>query len=219
MREIVLDTETTGLDPRQGHRIIEIGAIEMYNKVHTGKSFHYYINPERQVPFEAFQIHGISTEYLQDKPKFIEIADEFIKFVEGGKLVIHNATFDMNFLNYELGLLNMPSLDYATVIDTLPMARRMFPGQRNNLDALCKRFRIDNSNRQYHGALKDANLLLEVYIELTGGRQTKLALDKNESEEFQLSGKSKNSYSNMDFRITKPTEDEVILHKEFMKKI
>ncbi len=219
MREVILDTETTGLDPRQGHKIIEVGAIEMYNKVATGKLFHYYINPERDVPLEAFQIHGISTEYLKDKPKFIEIVDEFLEFIKGGDLVIHNAAFDMNFLNYELGLLNKPSLDHISVIDTLSMARKKFPGQKNNLDALCKRFRIDNSSRQYHGALKDANLLSEVYIELTGGRQIKLLIDNTESEINKLSNESKNLYSSMDFKITKPTSEELLLHAEFKSKL
>lgn len=218
MREIILDTETTGLDPKQGHKIIEIGALEMVNKILTGNSFHYYINPQRSVPNEAFQIHGISTEFLKDKPKFHEIADEFIEFVTGGKLVIHNATFDMNFLNYELGLINKPSLDYNHVVDTLPMARRLFPGQKNNLDALCKRFKVDNSDRKYHGALKDAVLLSEVYIELTGGRQVKLEMTKQDSD--NSSGNiTKNSYDNLNFKIVKPTESELQLHEEFINNL
>jgi len=218
MREIILDTETTGLDPKQGHKIIEIGALEMVNKILTGNSFHYYINPQRSVPNEAFQIHGISTEFLKDKPKFHEIADEFIEFVTGGKLVIHNATFDMNFLNYELGLINKPSLDYNHVVDTLPMARRLFPGQKNNLDALCKRFKVDNSDRKYHGALKDAVLLSEVYIELTGGRQVKLEMTKQDSD--NSSGNiTKNSYDNFNFKIVKPTESELQLHEEFINNL
>lgn len=214
MREIILDTETTGLDPRQGHRIIEIGALEMMNKVLTGRSFHYYVNPERNVPMEAFQIHGISSEYLKDKPKFIEIVDKFLQFVEGGKLIIHNAAFDMNFLNYELGLVNKPSLDHLAVVDTLMMARKLFPGQRNNLDALCKRFKVDNSSRKYHGALLDSALLAEVYIELTGGRQTSLELNKSDVETDTKLIKS-SSYSEFNFKVVKPTEEEIQLHQEF----
>ncbi len=216
MREIILDTETTGLDPRQGHKIIEIGALEMIDKVLTGRSFHHYVNPQREVPFEAFQIHGISSEYLKDKPKFHEIADEFLEFVSGGKLVIHNANFDMNFLNFELSLINKHSLDHLSVIDTLLIARNMFPGQKNNLDALCKRFKIDNSDRKYHGALKDAALLAEVYVELSGGRQIKIELG-NKSVSLE---ENKPQFSkNYEFKIVYPSEEEHKLHSEFMQSI
>ena len=216
MREIILDTETTGLDPRQGHRVIEIGALEMIDKVLTGRCFHHYINPCREVPFEAFQIHGISTEYLADKPKFHEIIDEFLEFIVDGKLVIHNASFDMNFLNFELGLINKPSLDHLSVIDTLSMARKTFPGQKNNLDALCKRFKIDNSDRKFHGALKDAALLSEVYIELMGGRQIKISFNSLTSEEQENILISQDHHQ---FRTIKPTEEELKLHAEFLQKI
>ena len=176
MREIILDTETTGLDPKDGHKVIEIGGVEMINKVLTGNKFHYYVNPERDVPQDAYRIHGISSEFLQDKPLFRDIAHEFINFINNAKLVIHNAQFDIKFLNYELTLLNLPSIDLAEVIDTLIIAKRAFPGARVNLDALCKRFKVDNTNRQFHGALKDAYLLSEVYVELSGGRQVSFSL-------------------------------------------
>ena len=156
IREIVLDTETTGLNPQDGHRIVEIGALEMVNKVLTGKKFHFYINPERDMPSEAYRIHGISSEFLKDKPVFKEIAKEFLDFIEDGKLVIHNAPFDIKFLNYELSLVNLPSLELSEAIDTLIIARKNYPGARVNLDALCRRFKIDNSSRDFHGALLDA---------------------------------------------------------------
>ena len=216
MREIILDTETTGLDPKQGHRIIEIGALEMVDKILTGRSFHHYINPERDIPYEAFQIPGISAEYLKDKPKFHQVADEFLEFVLGGKLVIHNASFDMNFLNFELSLINKHSLDHLSVIDTLSVARRMFPGQKNNLDALCKRFKIDNSDRKYHGALKDAALLSEVYVELTGGRQIKIEFGNNSLEKEEDQTRNAENY---DFKILKPSEEEFKAHSEFIQSL
>ena len=171
IREIILDTETTGLSPEYGHRIVEVGALEMVNKVLTGNKFHYYVNPGRDMPLQAYRIHGISGEFLRDKPLFKHIANEFINFIQNGKLVIHNAPFDIRFLNYELTLLNLPSIELSEVIDTVSIARRAFPGTKVNLDALCQRFKVDNAKRQYHGALKDAYLLSEVYIELTVGRQ------------------------------------------------
>lgn len=224
MREIILDTETTGLDPKTGHRIIEIGALEMRNKILTGSSFHYYINPEREVPFEAFKIHGISSEFLKDKPKFHEISVEFLEFIEGANLVIHNASFDMNFLNHELTKIGQQSLDFVNVVDTLILARKMFPGQKNNLDSLCKRFNVDNSDRKYHGALKDSVLLAEVYVELTGGRQTILAVKSKESiarEESKTSkeNSSKFSYENLNFKIIEPTKIELEKHEEFLGKL
>ncbi len=213
MREIVLDTETTGLDPYQGHRIIEVGALEIFNKIPTGKFFHYYINPERDVPKEAFQVHGISSDYLKDKPKFIEIADELIEFLSDSKLVIHNAGFDINFLNFEFGKIKKPTINISQAIDTLMLARKKFPGQKNNLDALCKRFNIDNSHRKYHGALKDASLLVEVYVELTGGRQTKLEVSSKIST-VQNSQDHKNSnYQSLNLKIQEPTEEESKLHQ------
>lgn len=171
MREIVLDTETTGLDPLTGHRLVEIGCIELHDHMPTGTHFHVYINPERPMPQEAFQVHGLSDDFLADKPKFAAVADEFLDFIGESPLVIHNAAFDMKFLNAELRWLGRTEIAAARAIDTLDMARRKFPGSPVSLDALCKRFNIDSSNRTLHGALIDADLLAAVYLELIGGRQ------------------------------------------------
>ena len=176
MREIVLDTETTGLDPASGHRIVEIGMLELINHIPSGRSFHCYLNPERNMPAEAFAVHGLSAEFLRDKPIFASIADEFVTFVDEAPLIIHNAAFDMGFINSELARLNQPSFDYDRVIDTLALARRKHPMGPNSLDALCKRHGIDNSRRDKHGALLDAELLAEVYLALIGGRQTAMQL-------------------------------------------
>ncbi len=176
MREIVLDTETTGLKTEEGHRIVEIGAVELLNHVPTGRTFHEYINPQRDMPEEAFAVHGISAEFLADKMPFGQIADSFLDFVADAKLVIHNAAFDMAFLNAELRWAGRPVLPDAQAIDTLAMARRKFPGAACSLDALCKRFEIDNARRVYHGALLDSEILAEVYLELIGGRQPGLVL-------------------------------------------
>lgn len=182
MREIILDTETTGLDPRSGHRIIEIGCIEIYNKVRTGKHFHFYLNPERDVPHEAYKISGISTEFLQDKPKFKEIVSDFLSFIEDSKLVIHNAPFDIKFLNSELSMVKHKLITMDKVIDTLVIARKKYPGSPASLDALCKRFRIDNAHREKHGALLDSELLYDVYIALTEGIQSELGLEKKHQQ-------------------------------------
>jgi len=183
MRQIVLDTETTGLETSQGHRIIEIGCVELFNRRLTGRHYHQYINPEREVDAGAFQVHGISNEFLADKPKFAQIAAEFIEFIGDADLIIHNAAFDIGFINYEFSKLN-PRQAYietrCTVIDTLLMARAKHPGQKNNLDALCKRYGVDNSQRDLHGALLDAEILADVYLLMTGG-QTALSLGGNQS--------------------------------------
>ncbi|MDQ0396051.1 DNA polymerase III subunit epsilon [Labrys monachus] len=176
MREIILDTETTGLDPNEGHRLVEIGCIEMIDRLPTGVTWHRYFNPERDMPQEAFAVHGLSKEFLSDKPLFKELAGEFVAFVGEAHLVIHNAGFDMRFLNAELKRVNQAVLPMDRVIDTLAMARRKHPGARASLDELCQRYGIDNSKRVKHGALLDAEILAEVYIELTGGRQTTLGL-------------------------------------------
>lgn len=176
MREIVLDTETTGFDPKAGHRVIEIGCLELINHIPTGRTYHQYLNPERDVPADAVAVHGLTEAFLKDKPVFSEVVDDFIAFLDGGPLVIHNAEFDLNFLNFELTRLGYKNLGDHAVIDTVIMARKMFPGQPANLDALCRRFKIDNSNRTYHGALLDSQLLAEVYLELKGGRQRGLDL-------------------------------------------
>jgi DNA polymerase-3 subunit epsilon len=176
MREIVLDTETTGLDPSSGHRVGEIGAVEISNLIPTGRYFHCYVDPQRDMPDEAFRVHGLSREFLAQHKIFKEIAAEFLDFIEDAPLVIHNAEFDTRFLNAEFAFMNLPPLGGARIIDTLAMARRRHPGGPNSLDALCQRYAIDLSRREKHGALLDANLLAEVYAELCGGRQSALSL-------------------------------------------
>ncbi|CEK10823.1 DNA polymerase III subunit epsilon [Legionella hackeliae] len=174
MRQVVLDTETTGIGHELGHRIIEIGCVELIDRKLTGNHFHVYLNPERSVDEGAFRVHGISNEFLQDKPLFKNVVDDFIQFIQGSELIIHNAVFDVGFLNAELKLLNWPAIinDYCAVCDTLILAREKHPGQRNSLDALCKRYEIDNSNRTLHGALLDAEILASVYLAMTGGQGT-----------------------------------------------
>jgi DNA polymerase-3 subunit epsilon len=176
MREIVFDTETTGLDPANGHRIIEIGCIEIFNLIPTGQHFHVYIDPERDMPEEAFKVHGLSAEFLKGKQVFADIVDDFLKFIGDGRLVAHNAEFDMRFINAELTWLGLPTINFDRVVDTLTIARRRHPGVSNSLDALCVRYGIDNSRRTKHGALLDAEILAEVYAELSGGRQANLLL-------------------------------------------
>jgi DNA polymerase-3 subunit epsilon len=185
MRQIVLDTETTGLEVSQGHRIIEIGCIELINRRVTGNHWHYYFNPDREVDIGAFEVHGISDDFLQDKPRFTELAEDFRRYVEGAELVIHNAAFDVGFLNHELSRLETPLApleECCTVLDTLMLARQKHPGQKNNLDALCKRYDIDNSQRSLHGALLDARILADVYLAMTGG-QTSLGLEADQASE------------------------------------
>ena len=182
MREIVLDTETTGLDPSKGDRVVEIGCVETMHHIATGESFHVYINPERDMPVEAFNVHGLSEEFLSDKPVFAEILGDFMTFIGDSPLVIHNAEFDMKFLNSELKTLGRPMLDRDRAIDTVAMARRKFPGAQANLDALCRRFEIDLSRRDKHGALLDAELLADVYLQLCGGLQPGLELAGNEAK-------------------------------------
>lgn len=177
MREICLDTETTGIEPRDGHKIIEIACFELINKVKTGKFFHSYVNPQRDVPYEAFRIHGISGEFLQDKPLFGQIVEEFLQFIGDDKLVIHNAAFDLKFLNYELQIIGKEPLDSRRAIDSLQMARKKFPGGQNSLDALCRRFGISLDNREKHGAKIDTELLCDVYLELCGGAQASFGLE------------------------------------------
>ncbi len=184
MREIVLDTETTGISPADGHRVVEIGAIELDNHMPTGRVFHCYLNPERDMPAEAAAVHGLTLEFLKDKPLFAGIVQEFVDFIAGDMLVIHNAGFDVGFLNAELFAANREPIDFGRVVDTLQMARRKHPMASNSLDALCRRYGIDNAKRTKHGALLDAELLAEVYVDLLGGRQRALDLataQKNES--------------------------------------
>lgn len=182
MRQIILDTETTGIDPKQGHRVIEIGCVEMIDRKLTGNHYHVYINPQRVVEQEAIDVHGITNEFLADKPVFSVIADEFLEFIRGAELVIHNAAFDVGFINHEFSLLRrgFPNVESCCgVLDTLALARKKHPGQKNNLDALCKRYFIDNSSRTLHGALLDSEILAEVYLAMTGG-QTALSLGSSD---------------------------------------
>lgn len=183
MRQIVLDTETTGISPESGHRIIEIGCVELLNRKITGNTFHVYLNPQREVEEGAFQVHGISNEFLADKPLFKKVVADFLNFITGADLIIHNAPFDIGFLHHELKLCNHSHIllgELCHIIDTLDMARKMFPGQRNSLDALCKRFYVDNSHREWHGALLDSELLAKVYLAMTGG-QVSLFTDSNDN--------------------------------------
>jgi DNA polymerase III subunit epsilon len=187
MRQVVLDTETTGLEPEQGHRIIEIGCVEMFNRRKTGKTFHRYLRPDREVDWGALQVHGITNEFLAQQPRFAEVVDELVEFIGGAELIIHNAAFDVAFLDAELRRLPGPPRQIARlcgVLDTLPLARRMHPGQRNSLDALCKRYSVDNSRRELHGALLDAQILLDVYLAMTGGQR---ALILGEEEDNRVS--------------------------------
>ncbi|HEY0721243.1 MAG TPA: DNA polymerase III subunit epsilon [Gammaproteobacteria bacterium] len=177
MRQIILDTETTGLEPAEGHRIIEIGCVELLNRKFTGNTYHHYLQPDREIDEGAIEVHGITNEMLADKPRFADIAGEFLAFIRGAELVIHNAPFDVGFLNHELKLLDAGHGridELCGVVDTLVMARKLHPGQKNNLDALCKRYSIDNSHRELHGALLDAEILAELYLAMTGGQTTLL---------------------------------------------
>ncbi len=193
MREIILDTETTGLDPKRGDRLIEIGCVEIFNRIPTGREYHCFINPERDVPAEAEAVHGLSTDFLKDKPLFRKVAPQFLAFIGDAPLVIHNAQFDIGFLNFELERMGLASLALDRVVDTLALARRKHPAGPNNLDALCKRYGIDNSKRTKHGALVDSLLLAEVYVELLGERQAALGLQSNRDAAGRIarSGKSR----------------------------
>lgn len=191
MREVILDTETTGLDPKKGDRLIEIGCIEIFNRIPTGREFHCFINPERDVPADAQAIHGLSTDFLKDKPVFRKVAPGFLKFIGDDTLVIHNAQFDIGFLNFELERAGLGSISMDRVVDTLALARRKHPAGPNSLDALCKRYSIDNSQRTKHGALVDSLLLAEVYVELLGERQAVLGLQSNGEQTRQLARRTK----------------------------
>ena len=191
MREIVLDTETTGFEPSEGHRIVEIGAVELFNHMPTGRTYHQYINPKRMMPKEAFEVHGLGDDFLRDKPFFPAIAPAFLDFIADAPLVIHNASFDMKFLNAELTAASFAPLPAARAVDTLLIARKKFPGSPASLDALCRRFNIDNSMREKHGALLDSEILAEVYLELVGGRQPDFGLAtaaQNNAAETSASG-------------------------------
>lgn len=216
MREIVMDTETTGLEPQSGDRIVEIGGVELVNQLPTGRTYHQYINPERSMPREAFEVHGLGDEFLRDYPVFSRIADEFLEFIGDAKLIIHNASFDMMFLNAELGWMGRPPLPKDRAIDTLAIARRKFPGAQASLDALCKRFGVDNSAREKHGALLDSEILAEVYLELLGGRQQGLTLavgNRNRGQEVQKDWTPPPRRRPLQPRIT---EEEIAAHETFI---
>lgn len=185
MREVVLDTETTGLDPKSGDRLVEIACLELVNRIPTGKVWHEYFNPERDMPKAAFAVHGLSTEFLSTKPLFSALASDFLTFIEDAILVIHNANFDIGFLNHELGRINLPTISMDRVVDTLAIARRKHPGAANSLDALCKRYSIDASSRTVHGALIDTELLAEVYVTLIGGHQARFNLDPAGANDYR----------------------------------
>ncbi|MEK9825550.1 MAG: DNA polymerase III subunit epsilon [Methylotenera sp.] len=213
MRQIFLDTETTGLYPAQGHRIIEVAAVEVINRRLTKNHFHVYINPEREIDQGAQEVHGISLEFLQDKPRFADIADDLIAFIADAELIAHNAPFDVGFLNAEFGLLGLKTIEQMTakVTDTLKMAKEMRPGQRNNLDALCKHFGIDNSKRTLHGALLDAELLADVYMAMTRGQESlMMALDKPEQQAVAMQS------SDVPLMVKRANADELAAHEEYL---
>jgi DNA polymerase-3 subunit epsilon len=220
MREIVLDTETTGFEPEQGDRIVEIGAVELFNHVPTGKTYHQYINPERSMPQEAFEVHGLGDDFLRDKPVFADVAQAFVDFIGDAQLVIHNAAFDMKFLNAELSWVNRGSIPFDRAIDTLAIARRRFPGSPASLDALCRRFGIDNSSRTLHGALLDSEILAEVYLELIGGKQPDFALSvtqgKSDAEEGASEWRPKPRPAPLPSRLS---DSEKAAHAAFVEKL
>lgn len=223
MRQIILDTETTGLEPEQGHRIIEIGCVEMVNRRKSGRTFHRYLRPDREVDRGAIQVHGLTNEFLAQQPRFADVAEELLEFISGAELIIHNAAFDLAFLDAELKRLPGPlrqTRNICKVIDTLPMARQMHPGQRNSLDALCKRYDIDNSHRELHGALLDAQILLEVYLAMTGG-QTALILgettEANKGAAFEPVARIMRPRGVL--RILRASEEELVAHERMLAAI
>jgi len=224
MRQIVLDTETTGLEPSQGHRIIEIGCVELIDRRPTNNHFHCYLQPDREIDEGAISVHGITNEFLRDKPRFVEVADEFLDFVRGAELVIHNAPFDIGFLNHELGLLDagyQPLETICSVLDTLLMARRMHPGQRNSLDALCRRYDIDNSQRQLHGALLDARILADVYLAMTGG-QVALSLEVESgqgTERVDPATIRRLSPNRPRLKVVQANQEELAAHQEWLDRL
>lgn len=222
-RLVVLDTETTGLNPQEGHRIIEIGCVEVVNRRLTGKRFHAYINPERIIDDGAIEVHGITNEFLEDKPVFANVVKDFIAFIQGGELVIHNAPFDVGFINYEFSLLNNgigTVTDYSKVFDTLTYARKKHPGQRNSLDALCKRYSIDNSHRELHGALLDAEILADVFLLMTGGQSS--LLDEGQARPEEVIVNSRIKYLSADrppLKVVRCTEEELNAHQQRLEAI
>ena len=226
MRQVVLDTETTGLEHAQGHRIIEIGCVELINRKLTGRHYHQYIKPDRVIDEGAIEVHGITNEFLADKPQFSQVVDEFMDFVKGAELVIHNAPFDVGFINSELALDGSryaPIEEYCAIVDSLLLARKKHPGQKNNLDALCKRYFVDNSQRDLHGALLDAEILADVYLIMTGG-QTKLQLGGAQAEDGNGNKQGEGAIKRLPAdreptRIIMPGADELALHDSFLEAI
>ena len=216
MLEVILDTETTGLSAASNHKIVEIGCIELNNQIPTNKTFHTYLNPQRAVSEDAFKIHGYSDQFLADKKIFSEIVEEFINFIKGKKLIIHNAAFDLSFLDYELKLINKRTIERKNVIDTLELARSKYPGAQNSLDALCKRFKIDNSKREKHSALVDCQLLKEVYINLLDQKEPKLDLESKDIPDTKLLNQVY-EIKNIKRKVIKISEEESELHKKFIK--
>lgn len=220
MRQIVLDTETTGLEPSQGHRIIEIGCVELINRRPTGNHFHQYLQPDRTIDEGAIEVHGLTNEFLKDKPRFSDIVADYVEFVRGAELVIHNAPFDVGFINTEFRLLKgqwKQLEDYCSILDTLMLARKMHPGQKNSLDALCKRYNIDNSQRTLHGALLDAEILADVYLAMTGG-QTSLFLDRSRETEQRRQVKPElKDLTRQPLRIIHASADELAEHNDYIE--
>ena len=214
MKEVILDTETTGLSVRDGHRIVEIGCIELENLIPTKNRFHCYLNPERKVSEKALKVHGYTDEFLSTHKKFAEIVDDFLGFIENKRLVIHNAEFDLSHLNNELALLGKKKLNSENVVDTLALARDKFPGSPTSLDALCKRYRVDNSKRTQHTALIDCDLLAKVYINLLDQKEPTLNFKNEDNEKIIINSNDKNQYYN---KVVRPTEEELKLHKEYLK--
>jgi DNA polymerase III subunit epsilon len=216
MREIVLDTETTGLDPLRGDRLVEIGCVEILNRMPTGQTFHVYVNPERAMAAEAFAVHGLSTEFLADKPLFSEVVEDFLEFIGDAPLVIHNASFDISFINAELDRIKLAPIARERLVDTLLLARRKHPGVSNRLDDLCSRYAIDNSHRTKHGALLDAELLAEVYIDLIGARQSQLVLAA-ESRDIRINGNSEMPRRQREVPLApRVTEADLVAHRAFV---
>lgn len=222
MRQIVLDTETTGLEPEQGHRIIEIGCVEIVNRRLTGSHYHQYLQPDREIDAAAVEVHGITAEFLADKPRFADVMHDFLAFVGGAELIIHNAPFDVGFINHELRLAdcNHPSLDgFCSVVDTLQMARRLHPGQKNSLDALCKRYGIDNSQRSLHGALLDAEILADVYLTMTGGQVT-LELESATAVDGAIEAIVRSARDRiLNIPVIRATAEELAAHKALLERI
>ena len=216
MLEVILDTETTGLSTTEKHKIVEIGCVELNNQIPTNKTFHTYLNPQREVSEDAFKVHGYSDKFLSDKKVFAEVVEEFINFIKGKKLIIHNAPFDLSFLDYELRLVNKKTINRKYVIDTLELARSKYPGAQNSLDALCKRFKIDNSKREKHSALVDCQLLKEVYINLLDQKEPKLDLESKDIQDSKLNNQLY-EIKNIKRKIIKISDEELESHKTFLK--